>query len=371
MWRILALIVISEGGNWYQSNGVLYENGTPVVLHGVNWFGLETPARAPSGLWTSNVKNGQTIGHSISWFMQKIHDLGFNAVRIPLSPQSLSDNPNSFPPASWARQWDSSLTTGWKVLNSMISQAQSHGLYVLIDFQTCNENQLNNNLPGLPTNCPGYTLADWLSNLQTLAKLGYTYSNLFGIDIFNEPHGIPWTTWKNLAEQAVSAVYTANPNLVIFVEGIDGNVPGDGTGTNWGENLYYVAGDPVVSLNVPGNKIVYSPHIYDVGDNDWQKCFGYLQGNGYTVIVGEFGYDSSSSYDINTFAPNLINYFHSDRITSFFYWCIDANDQQLGYLVGTDSSWCTVSAEKVNRFKGIGVYPQAYITSTNPPSICN
>ena len=368
---IFCLVFQSNSSNWYQNNGILYRDSSPVTLHGVNWFGLETPARAPSGLWTSHVKNGQTVGHSIAWFMSKIHDLGFNAVRIPLSPQSLSNDPNNFPPASWARQWDPSLTTGWKVLNSMLAEAQKNNLYVLIDFQTCNENQLSSNLPGLPTNCPGYTLGDWTQDLQSLAKLGISYPLLFGIDIFNEPHGCDWSTWKSYAEAGVAAVYHANSDLVAFVEGIDGNVPGDGTGTNWGENLYYVGGNPVTPTGIPTNKIVYSPHVYDVGDNDWQKCFGYLQGHGYTVIVGEFGYDSTSSYDVNTFAPNLINFLRSTNIGCFFYWCINANDSQLGYLAGSDGSWCTVTSEKINKFKVLGVNPQSYITSTNPPSICN
>lgn len=369
---LITILCSASSANWYASNGVLYNSGVSVTLKGVNWFGLETTARAPDGLWTSNVVNGQTIGHSITWFMNKIADLGFNAVRIPLSPESLKNNPTNYPTASWARLWDPTLTTGWLVLNSMLTQAKSSGLYVLLDYQTCNENQIGNNLPGLPTNCPGYTLNNWYQDLNTLATLAKSFPNVIGIDIFNEPHGCSWSTWREYAQGAIASIYNTNQNIVYFVEGIDGNVPGDGTGTNWGENLYYAGSQPVQPSGVPANKIVYSPHVYDVGDNDWEKCFGYLQGyNQNTVIVGEWGYNSKSSYDINTFAPNLISYLKTDSINSVFYWSVNGNDADLGYLSSADGTWCTVVSEKLTRFKGMGINPKSYITSTNPPSICN
>jgi endoglucanase len=367
---IFSTIPIISASNWYQSNGVLYKDGQPIVLHGVSWFGLETTDRAPSGLWTSNVKNGQTIGHSISWFMQKIKDLGFNALRIPLSPQGMSKDGNSYPTASWARQWDPSLTNGWAVLNSMLSEANKVGLYVVIDYQTCSDMMIGNNLPGSPTNCPGYTLNDWINDLNTLVGLSKVYPNIFAVDIFNEPHDIPWSTWQQYAQQALSQIYSTNPNIVYFIEGINGQVPNDPVWTCWGENLYNVGSQPVVPEGVPLNKIIYTPHVYDVCQNNYARSFGYLNGGQNTVIVGEFGYNSQDSGDTGTFIPNLMNYLQSAKINSFFYWCINANDSTLGYLVSSDSTWCTVSAEKIQRFRAYGINPQSYITSVNPPSLC-
>ena len=356
--------------NWFQSGGVLYKDGQPITLHGISWFGLETTDRAPSGLWSSHVKNGQTIGHSISWFMQKIKDLGFNAIRIPLSPQGMSKDGNTYPTASWARQWDPSLTNGWAVLNSMLANANSVGLYVLIDYQTCSDTMISNNLPGSPTNCPGYTLNDWISDLNILVGLSKTYTNIFGLDIFNEPHDIPWSTWVQYSNQALSQIYDTNPYIVYFIEGINGQVPGDSAWTCWGENLYYVGPQPVSPSGVPPSKIVYSPHIYDECDDNYAKCFGYLNNGQNTVIVGEFGYNSENSQDTGTFIPKLMSYLQSAKISSFFYWCLNANDSQLGYLVSSDSTWCTVSAEKIQRFSSWGINAASYITSSNPPSLC-
>jgi endoglucanase len=368
---LIFFFIFQAQANWYQSNGKLYKDGTAITLHGINWYGLETTDRAPAGLWTSHSKNGQTIGHSISWFMSKIKDLGFNAIRIPLSPQGISSNSGLYPTASWAKTWDPSLTSGWAVLNSMLNQARSNNLYVLIDYQTCSDLQIGNNLPGTPTGCAGYTLNDWINDLNTIAKLTASYPNVIGIDLFNEPHGISWTVWKSYADQAISQIYSSNTNIVYFVEGVDGNVPGDGTGTCWGENLYYAGSQPISPPGVPFNKVVYAPHVYAWCDNDWAKCFGYLEGTQSIVIVGEWGYNSVSSYDTTVFAPNLIHYLQSTGINNFFYWSFNGNDKDLGYLSGTDSTWCTVVSEKVTRFKGLGIFPQSYITSSNPPSICN
>lgn len=368
---LLSFILYPASANWYQANGKLYNNGAPVALHGINWYGLETTDRAPAGLWSSHQSNGKTVGHSISWFMSKIKDLGFNAIRIPLSPQGISSNSGQYPTAQWARQWDSSLTSGWAVLNSMLNQAKANNLYVLIDYQTCSDTQIGNNLPGSPTNCPNYSLNDWITDLNTIAKLVANYPNVIGIDIFNEPHGISWTQWLTYANQAISQIYSSNQNIVYFVEGVDGNVPGDGTGTCWGQNLYYAGNQPVSASGVPFNKIVYGPHVYPWCDNDWAKCFGYLEGTQSIVVIGEWGYNSKSSYDTTVFAPNLISYLQSSGISSFFYWSLNANDQDLGYLDSSDSNWCSVVSEKLTRFRNLGIIPQSYITSRNPPNICN
>jgi len=49
-----------------------------------------------------------------------------------------------------------------------------------------------------------------------------------GIDLKNEPHGAatwgmnsPSTDWNSAAERAGAAVLKANPNILIFVEGVE------------------------------------------------------------------------------------------------------------------------------------------------------
>lgn len=357
--------------DWYQHAGKIYNGGVEVSIRGINWFGLETTDRAPSGIWTSHQAGNITIGHSIAWWTQQIVALGFNALRIPISPQSLSNNPNVFPPASWATTWDPTLTTGWSILNSMLSNAQQYGLMVVIDYQTCNETQIDINLPGRPDNCTGYTINDWTDDLSQLALLSRGYPNVFAIDIFNEPHNISWAQWRDYALQGVKAVYSSNPQILSFVEGNDGLIPGDSIWTNWGENLYYASSNQVSPLGVPKERILYSAHVYGHGNPNWQECFGYMVDQGFTVLVGEFGYNSNSTTD-SQFGTNFIQWIKNKGIRNWMYWAINANEgSNFGFVQSWDPTWCAIVGDKLNKMQVIGLSAAAYITSTNPPSLCN
>ena len=83
-----------------------------------------------------------------------------------------------------------------------------------------------------------YSPADWTRDLAFVAQ---RYANLpyfFAIDVYNEPNGaVRWSSgdphasnpgyfWKPAVESAAAAVLRANPNLLIFVQGITGNFDG-------------------------------------------------------------------------------------------------------------------------------------------------
>jgi endoglucanase len=61
-------------------------SGQPVRLHGVNWFGLETPNFAPHGIWKRDWRG----------MMRQMRELGFNLIRLPYSKELLrqTDTPN-------------------------------------------------------------------------------------------------------------------------------------------------------------------------------------------------------------------------------------------------------------------------------------
>ena len=64
--------------------------------------------------------------------------------------------------------------------------------------------------------------------------------------------------WKEAAELAAAAVLAANPKLLIFVEGSNGNYDGienSNLAMNWGENFQPEAYKP---LNIPADKLVLS-----------------------------------------------------------------------------------------------------------------
>lgn len=53
--------------------------GTPVLLRGINWFGMETDLHAPHGLWVRGYKE----------MLSQIKGLGYNIIRLPYSVQAL------------------------------------------------------------------------------------------------------------------------------------------------------------------------------------------------------------------------------------------------------------------------------------------
>jgi aryl-phospho-beta-D-glucosidase BglC (GH1 family) len=194
--NIFLLLAFSSGSFWHQSDGVIYKDGLEFIIRGIVWFGNEGPDRAPGGLWSSHLDNSNTVLHSISWFMQKIKDLGFNSLRITLSPQSLSSDDITYPTASWAKNSDPSLTSGLAVLTSMLNEAFNVGLFVVLDYTTCSDSLTGNSQPGDPTMCSGYSLNDWIADLTKLVKLTKKYPNIIGVEILSEPHSISWKTWK-------------------------------------------------------------------------------------------------------------------------------------------------------------------------------
>jgi aryl-phospho-beta-D-glucosidase BglC (GH1 family) len=151
------------------------------------------------------------------------------------------------------------------------------------------------------------------------------------IDIFNEPWNYTWEQWKTLAENAFKAIDSVNSDILIMVEGIGAELD-DGTkvangdealNPNWGENLFSFKEAP---LDIPKDRLILSPHTYgpsvfvqrqfmdpsqpeceglegdEAGDQKcnividaaklrqgWEEHFGYLAGQGYAIVVGEFG----------------------------------------------------------------------------------
>ena len=71
----------AAAGGYLHTDGVRLEDasGHEVRLTGLNWFGLETCAFGPHGLWARNWRS----------LMVQIRSLGFNTIRLPFSSQLL------------------------------------------------------------------------------------------------------------------------------------------------------------------------------------------------------------------------------------------------------------------------------------------
>jgi endoglucanase len=342
------------GGTGYTAaSGKLFKDGTEIKLFGLNWFGLETSNHVLHGLWT---------GRPLANFLTDIKSKGFNALRLPVSPETI--NPG-FPISGGPGIGEDFAALGGRdgrvALEYALAKAQAAGVFVLIDFHTCNPAQIGGGLPDGPISCPGYSLTRWLADLQTLATLSKTFTNVVGIDLDNEPHGLTWSAWASLASQGGQAVLAVNPNLTIWVEGVGNASPSGGLGANWGQNLFEAG--PITGI--PANRLVFSPHSYGpsvavqsyFSDSSypanmpgiWDTLFGHLVGQGFTVVPGEFGghYTTSSTPSQNDklWQDSYVSYLINKGTTSNFYWCLNPNSGDTGGTLLDD--WLTWNTDKL------------------------
>ena len=345
--------------------GVLYDNGIPIYLHGVNWFGVEGySTNIIHGLWARSYKD----------MIQQMKGLGINAVRLPYCPKSLQNIPtasNSY--VDLTKNSDLVGTDGNQYIKSLdaldkiITELNNQKMYFILD---------NHNPDCIAQSDLWYTSQysenQWISDLELLATRYSKYDYFAGLDLKNEPRNIAtWgtgntaTDWNLAAERAGKQINAINPNILIFVEGIAENQTCSNNNNShfWGENLEPFACTPINTNYIPKNKLILSPHIYgpDVYNqsyfndqnfpnnmNDiWNTQFGYLINQGYTIIPGEWGgKDGNGGLDSDVIWHNtLASYYIKNNICNSFYWSWNADSGDTGGILKDD--WTNLVSSKV------------------------
>jgi endoglucanase len=339
---------VARAEAWWVEGGRIHFGDREVRLYGLNWFGLETDARALFGPVEAQ--------RSVADFLAQIKALGFNALRVPLSPESIDPG---FEVASWARRGD--LDTGREHFEELARAAKDAGLYMLWDIHTCSSAVGYRKTGPLDPACTGYGKQKWIENLQTLATLAKSYAPaVLGIDLFNEPHGLTWDAWKALAEEGGAAVLRENPHILTFVEGTAAEGYQDPDGVFWGENLSGVRQAPIA---LPAARLVYSPHVYgpsvyaqpyfsvDTFPTNmpaiWDKHFGYLFQEGAAVVPGEFGGRYTGSDKV--WQDAFVDYLTQKAAPGFFYWSLNPNSDDTGGILLDDFK--TVDPQKLALLK--------------------
>ncbi len=335
-------VPVARSQGWWTEAGLIYHGRVAVELRGVSWFGLETVDNALHGLWT---------GRTIADFLGQVRGLGFNALRIPVSPLTLDA---SAPPALWAQQlgWSS----GREILEALLQSADELGVDILLDLHTCDP--AVGIEAGFPTDCPGYRPADWHDTLVAMADLALAHPHVIGIEPFNEPHRMSWSSWAAQAEIAGALVLATNPHLLVFIQGVAGLSNVGPAEPAWGENLVSAG---VLPVELPTSRRVYAPHIYGpsvhqpkwsdrdeyvFADEDfpestvavWEAHFGYLIDLGLAVVPTEFGdwYDEARAAGGVVWMDRLVLWMAARPMRSYFYWSLNPNSMDTGGLLLDD-----------------------------------
>jgi endoglucanase len=330
----------------------IFQDGVEVQLFGVNWFGAETQDHVVHGLWTRNYQD----------MIDQMGGLGLNAVRLPVCPATLED----VVPSSINYGANPSLQgmRSLEVFDQVVGALDAAGIHILIDHHRPDCDAISE-LPAIP----GYTQADWIEDLVFVVTRYRDVEYFMGIDLKNEPHGqATWgtgnatTDWDLAAETAAAAVLAANPDVLIFVEGVAQNPVCSSSGPHWwGGNLEPEACAP---LDIPADRLVFSPHVYgpDVFEQPyfdeptfpenlpgiWTTHFGFLADQGRILAPGEFGgrYGHAGDPRDVVWQDRLVDYFIEKQICHFFYWSWNPNSGDTGGLLQDD--WSTVWQDKTD-----------------------
>lgn len=331
---------------------VIDATGQTVLLRGVNWFGIESEAQVPHGLWLRDYKE----------MLAQIKTLGYNLIRLPYSVQSLRAPTVSGINFDLDGNRDLQGKTPLEVMDLVIQEAGRQGLLVLLDSHRLN----NQRIPELWYG-DGFTEADWINTWTMLAERYKNQPNVIGADLKNEPHGQaswgtnnPKTDWRLAAERAGNAILRVNKHWLIVVEGVEKNVPGQKLKSYWmGGNLEGVRRFPV-RLAVR-NKLVYSPHEYGAGvfnqpwfsersfpknlPDRWETGFHYIARQKIApILIGEFGgrqVDATSKEGI--WQRQFVSFLQRNKL-SFAYWSWNPNSQDTGGILLND--WKTIDPFK-------------------------
>ena len=390
LWTLLVYLVLTLGGapstmaqapNYLHTEGnqIVDSFGNPVILTGINWFGLETENYAPHGLWA----------RSLDSILDQIVELGFNTIRLPYSNQLLdsASQPNGI---NYELNPDLKGLNGLEILDKIIAGSGQRGLKVILD-----RHRPDSHAQSDLWYTPEYDEARWIGDWVMLAKRYAANDTVIGVDLHNEPHGRatwgsddPATDWRLAAERAGNAILQVNPNLLIIVQGVE-QYQGDWYW--WGGNLSGAREQPV-RLDAPA-QLVYSTHVYGPGvypqpwfsdpsfpDNMpgiWDRHWGYLVEEGIApVIVGEFGGRSVGEDKEGVWQRALVSYLREHNF-SYTYWTLNPNSGDTGGILLDD--WQSVDPEKEALLSGyqfplIGIEqrgtpsgtPQAALTAVAP-----
>src|SRR5579859_5412521 len=113
----------TASGFLHSSNGNLVDaSGCEVHLTGVNWFGFETSAFAPHGLWARNWQD----------MLDQIKQAGFDTIRLPYTNQLF--DPSSKPQGiNYQLNPDLKGLQGLALMDRIIQGARIRGLKIILD----------------------------------------------------------------------------------------------------------------------------------------------------------------------------------------------------------------------------------------------
>jgi endoglucanase len=340
---------------WQVDQSQLLLSGVPISIKGINWFGFETKERCLEGLFAN----------PISFYLENLSRLKFNALRIPVSIELVLYDTVSLPVWQVFAEPEAYFKTPLEVLDIVMEKAKQYHMLILLDIHRLHYG-VSSPLWYVP-NDTKYSSKSIINCITFLAKRYNNYSNLLGFDIFNEPHYMAnygsnnsATDWRLFIQNCTTIIFTKfpEPKFVLFVNGID-----------WGKNLSQYASFPPNISSLHSKRIVLSPHEYgpdltwfssltrQVLYPLWNSLFGYLKNYPqYFICIGEWGSRFDDQKDL--FWLYLFrDYMMENNMTNNFFWALNPYSKDVG---GFMSSWYTWDQNKINFLEILQPHPSQF-----------
>jgi endoglucanase len=325
-------------------NGSLVDGrGHALQVRGISWFGMETPDRAPNGLWT----------HNMTFYMDLLADEGFNVLRVPFSAEWAVGDFDAYPDQSFVRaDPEHQHKKSVDILDSVFDKARERNMLVLLDLHRLNWQYISE--LWYDPNDGRFTADEFYAAWFALLDRYHDHPALWGVDLLNEPHGRatwgdgnPATDWRAFAEEAIARIeqrYAGTPRRWVYlVEGV-----------GWGKDLSRAGQHPVRPPPSAAKRVSYSAHnygrsvvpgmdVHNVGwlHQDWDAHFGYLGGLNQSVVTGEWGGMTSVDRD---WMQHYVDYLRATNMPNAFFWSLGPNSGDVqGYLL---DDWTSVDPFK-------------------------
>lgn len=362
-------------------------NGNEVWMTGCNWFGYNVGSQVFDGVWTRNLHECLT----------EIADHGFNLIRVPMSTEILLQwkNGDADPATPKVNEYSNPELTlegveggtimySFDIWNQAVEWCRELGLKIMIDIHSAETASAGHQVSVWYTD--KFSTEDWLDALNWVADYYKDDDTILAIDLKNEPHGTADTpttmakwddstddnNWRYAAQRGAQAVLSANPNLLVMVEGVEVypkfDEGADWTSQNidysrypysyyyhtwWGGNFRGVKDYPL-DLGEYQSQLVYSPHdygplVYDqdwfydgftqetLMDDVWYDNWFYILDEGIApLLMGEWGGFLDEEHDTDgrnrtwmTALRDLMIEYHIHHT----FWCFNENSGDTGGLV--------------------------------------
>lgn len=244
------------------------------VLKGINFYGLETPAKDFVCSWQ----------HPVDYYVDKLSELGFNSFRIPVSHQ-------------WVME------KSYHKLETFFEAVAKHPeMTVILDMHRI----FSDHQAYGPTES-WVTVDNFIEGWNTILHHFHGNAQLIGVDVFNEYQGNDAHYWNNVTSYIVTNIEKEFPDRFYYYVG----------GCNWGNNLHDIN---LEHLDFK-DRIGYTVHKYHFSgkdENDWNYSFGPFTKK---VMVGEWGF-RTQHWEEKDWAYRFIQYLKQRGIRDNFFWTI-------------------------------------------------